>query len=364
MNHSNHGRRLLSAAAVVLGNAGYSLTVALFLEPAGLVAGGATGVALAFGRLTGLSVSGFLLAFNLVMLVWGWVVLGRAFALNTLASSILSPIFLGLAETMLHGRVLTDDLFLNTVFAAIGVGAFMGIVIRAGASTGGMDIPPLVLQKWFRWPVSATMLIFDIAVILIQIPFSPVPQLLYGIVAIIIQVMVMDKVLLWGESRTEVKLISTKADELCAAILHQLDRGVTILNGAGGYTHDPSAVLLSVISSFPAWKSWSTPSTRTASSSSARSQRCGAAASPWIKNISKHTAKIPRKFRGIFAYAYSKGAMALTSRPVRRSRVCPCQMLCLVASTVRHWVSVRWKSSSMAGMQGASTIQTASSKWW
>ena len=238
MNHSNHGRRLLSAAAVVLGNAGYSLTVALFLEPAGLVAGGATGVALAFGRLTGLSVSGFLLAFNLVMLVWGWVVLGRAFALNTLASSILSPIFLGLAETMLHGRVLT-----------IGVGAFMGIVIRAGASTGGMDIPPLVLQKWFRWPVSVTMLIFDIAVILIQIPFSPVPQLLYGIVAIIIQVIVLDKVLLWGESRTEVKLISTKADELCAAILHQLDRGVTILNGAGGYTHDPSAVLLSVISS-------------------------------------------------------------------------------------------------------------------
>ena len=145
MNHSNHGRRLLSAAAVVLGNAGYSLTVALFLEPAGLVAGGATGVALAFGRLTGLSVSGFLLAFNLVMLVWGWVVLGRAFALNTLASSILSPIFLGLAETMLHGRVLTEDLFLNTVFSAIGVGAFMGIVIRAGASTGGMDIPPLVL---------------------------------------------------------------------------------------------------------------------------------------------------------------------------------------------------------------------------
>ena len=236
MNHSNHGRRLLSAAAVVLGNAGYSLTVALFLEPAGLVAGGATGVALAFGRLTGLSVSGFLLAFNLVMLVWGWVVLGRAFALNTLASSILSPIFLGLAETMLHGRVLTDDLFLNTVFAAIGIGAFMGIVIRAGASTGGMDIPPLVLQKWFRWPVSAPMLVF-------------VPQLLYGIVAIIIQVMVLDKVLLWGESRTEVKLISTKADELCAAILHQLDRGVTILNGAGGYTHDPSAVLLSVISS-------------------------------------------------------------------------------------------------------------------
>lgn len=249
MNQSHRRHFILNSAAIVFGNALYSLAVALFLEPAGLITGGATGIALAFGRLTGLSVSGFLLAFNIAMLVWGWVVLGRAFALNTLASSILSPAFLALWEGLLHGRVLTEDIFLCTVFAGLGIGAALGMVIRAGASTGGMDIPPLVLQKWFRWPVSATMLIFDIAVILIQIPFSPVPQLLYGIVAIIIQVMVLDKVLLWGESRTEVKLISTKADELCAAILHQLDRGVTILNGAGGYTHDPSAVLLSVISS-------------------------------------------------------------------------------------------------------------------
>lgn len=249
MNRSHYRHFILNSAAIVFGNALYSLAVALFLEPAGLITGGATGIALAFGRLTGLSVSGFLLAFNIAMLVWGWVVLGRAFALNTLASSILSPAFLALWEALLHGRVLTEDIFLCTVFAGLGIGAALGMVIRAGASTGGMDIPPLVLQKWFRWPVSATMLIFDIAVILIQIPFSPVPQLLYGIVAIIIQVMVLDKVLLWGESRTEVKLISTKADELCAAILHQLDRGVTILNGAGGYTHDPSAVLLSVISS-------------------------------------------------------------------------------------------------------------------
>lgn len=248
MNHSNHGRRLLSAAAVVLGNAGYSLTVALFLEPAGLVAGGATGVALAFGRLTGLSVSGFLLAFNLAMLVWGWVVLGRAFALNTLASSILSPIFLGLAETMLHGRVLTDDLFLNTVFAAIGVGAFMGIVIRAGASTGGMDIPPLVLQKWFRLPVSLTMMVFDIAILLVQALFSQSDQVLYGIVLVILHTIVMDKMLLMGDSRTQVKIISARSDAIREAILEQLDRGVTIFHGEGGYTRDPSEVLLSVVS--------------------------------------------------------------------------------------------------------------------
>ena len=245
-----HNRKqfLRNSAAIVCGNALYSLSVAAFLEPAGLITGGATGIALAVGRLTGLSVSGFLLFFNLAMLAWGWLVLGRAFAFNTLASSILSPIFLALWERLLAGRGLTDDIVLCTIFSGLGIGAALAIVIRAGASTGGMDIPPLVLQKWFRWPVSATMMVFDVAIVLGQIPFSPLPQVLYGIVMILTHTIVMDKMLMMGESRTEVKLISERSEELCEAILSQLDRGVTILNGAGGYTHEPSAVLLSVVS--------------------------------------------------------------------------------------------------------------------
>ena len=245
-----HNRKqfLRNSAAIVCGNALYSLSVAAFLEPAGLITGGATGIALAVGRLTGLSVSGFLLFFNLAMLAWGWLVLGRAFAFNTLASSILSPIFLALWERLLAGRGLTDDIVLCTIFSGLGIGAALAIVIRAGASTGGMDIPPLVLQKWFRWPVSATMMVFDVAIVLGQVPFSPLPQVLYGIVMILTHTIVMDKMLMMGESRTEVKLISERSEELCEAILSQLDRGVTILNGAGGYTHEPAAVLLSVVS--------------------------------------------------------------------------------------------------------------------
>lgn len=247
MTH-NQKQFLRNSIAIVLGNALYSLAVAAFLEPAGLITGGATGIALAVGRLTGVSVSGFLLFFNLAMLVWGWLVLGRAFALNTLASSVLSPAFLALWEGLLAGRVLTDDIVLCTIFAGLGIGVALGVVIRAGASTGGMDIPPLVLQKWFRWPVSVTMMAFDVAIVVGQAAFSPIPQVLYGIVMILTHTIVMDKMLMMGESRTEVKLISEHSDELCEAILSQLDRGVTILNGAGGYTHEPTAVLLSVVS--------------------------------------------------------------------------------------------------------------------
>ena len=241
MNQNPHWKQLIRTwAAIIFGNALYSLTVALFLEPAGLITGGATGIALAIGRLTGLSVSGLLLFINLAMLVWGWAVLGRAFALNTLASSVLSPAFLALFEGMANGRVLTEDIFLCTIFAGLGIGVALGIVIRSGASTGGLDIPPLVLNKWFKLPVSATMLAFDIMVLLMQAVFSPMPQVLYGIVMVLM--------LMMGASRTEVKIISSQSDAICAAILEQLDRGVTILHGEGGYTHESSAVLLSIVS--------------------------------------------------------------------------------------------------------------------
>ena len=249
MNQNPHWKQLIwNWASIIFGNALYSLAVALFLEPAGLITGGATGIALAIGRLTGLSVSGLLLFINLAMLVWGWVVLGRAFALNTLASSVLSPAFLALFEGMANGRVLTEDIFLCTVFAGLGIGVALGIVIRSGASTGGLDIPPLVLNKWFKLPVSATMLAFDIIVLLMQAVFSPMPQVLYGIVMVLIHTVVMDKMLMMGASRTEVKIISAKSDEICAAIFAQLDRGVTILHGEGGYLREPESVLLSVVS--------------------------------------------------------------------------------------------------------------------
>ena len=249
MIQNTHWKQLArNWASILLGNALYSLAVALFLEPAGLITGGATGIALAIGRLTGLPVSGLLLFINLAMLVWGWAVLGRAFALNTLASSVLSPAFLGLFEGLLAGRVLTEDIFLCTVFSGLGIGVALGLVIRSGASTGGLDIPPLVLNKWFKLPVSATMLTFDIAVLLMQAVFSPVQQVLYGVVMVLIHTIVMDKMLMLGASRTEVKIVSSRSDAICAAILAQLDRGVTILHGEGGYTREPSAVLLSIVS--------------------------------------------------------------------------------------------------------------------
>ena len=240
--------RIKSTAAVVLGNFLYALLVKLFLLPAGLVTGGTTGMALVVEHLWNVPISAFVLVFNVVMLLVGWFVLGRAFALTTLASSFLYPFFLELCQRIFRDFVLTDDLLLCSVFFGVGIGAALGIVIRAGASTGGMDIPPLVLNKLLGIPVSVSLYAFDFCILLLQIIFRPAENVLYGIVTTLIYTVVLDKMLLLGRSRTELKIISAKSREICDAILQQVDRGVTMLNGEGGYTHEQTQIVLSVIS--------------------------------------------------------------------------------------------------------------------
>lgn len=237
-----------SIASVVGGNVLYALMVKLFLLPAGLVTGGTTGLALIAEKLWNVPISGFVFVFNVVMLIIGWVVLGKAFALTTIASSVLYPLFLEICNLLLGDLVLTQDPMLCTVFFGVGIGVALGIVIRSGASTGGMDIPPLVLNKFFRLPVSVGLYTFDFCILLAQLFFSPAENVLYGIVMTLLYSIVIDKMLLLGQSRTELKIVSAKSEQITQAIMSQVDRGVTLLNGRGGYLGKKTELVLTVIS--------------------------------------------------------------------------------------------------------------------
>lgn len=237
-----------SIAAIFLGNVLYALAVKVFLLPANLVSGGATGIALAANHLTGVSVSGFLFLVNMSMLILGLIVLGKAFVATTLASTFLIPAALEVFDRLLGDFVLTDDILLCTLFAGLGVGVSLGIVIRTGASTGGMDIPPLILYKCFRVPVSVSLYAFDVCILLLQAPFQEAENILYGIVFVLLSAIALDKTMMIGTTQTEVKIISSKSEEIREAILKQLDRGVTLLNAEGGYLHDKSQMIFSVIS--------------------------------------------------------------------------------------------------------------------
>ncbi len=233
---------------VVLGNILYALAIKLFVLPANLISCGTTGLALIANNLFHIPISLFVFCFNVAMLAVGWWILGRQFAMSTLLSSLFYPLALEVLNRTLGEVSVTQDVLLNAVFGGMGLALGLGIVLRAGASTGGMDIPPLILKKFFRIPVSASLWVFDLIIMTLQMTFHPLEDLLHGIIMLIAISMTLNKVMLLGTSKTEVKLISEKADEIRQAILSQVDRGVTILHGEGGYLRRQTEVILSIVS--------------------------------------------------------------------------------------------------------------------
>ena len=241
-------KRASTVAKVIFGNVFYAFVIKLFLLPGNLMTGGTTGIGLVVKHFTGASISGFVLAFNIVMLIVGVIFLGKKFALTTILSSFTYPIALEAANHIFGDLVITDNSMLNTIFAGLGIGIGLGIVIRTGASTGGMDIPPLILNKYFRIPVSVSLNVFDILILLPQILYNPPERFLYGILLVMIYTTVLDKVLVMGNTKTEVKIISKQVEEVRQAILAQVDRGVTMLYGEGGYKQEQKQIVLSIVS--------------------------------------------------------------------------------------------------------------------
>ena len=241
-------KQFLTLLMVLLGNTFYALSVKLFLLPAELMSSGTTGIALVVNRLTGLPLSAFILVFNLAMLGLGWWALGRQFALTTVFSSLYYPVALEVLNRLLGDVLVTENPMLNVLFAGMGIGLSLGMVMRGGASTGGMDIPPLVLRKFFHIPVSVSLWAFDFCILLAQMMYNTLEDLMYGILLIMTVSFSLNKVLLLGTSRTEVKIVSAKAGLIRDAILSRVDRGVTMLHGEGGYLHNPTQVILSVVS--------------------------------------------------------------------------------------------------------------------
>ena len=233
---------------ILAGNTLYALAVALFVLRGHLITGGTTGLALVANYHAGIPIAGFVAVFNLLMFLLGLFILGKAFAVTTLISSFYYPLVLGQLQRMIGDFVITEDKMLATIFAGLLIGGGIGLVIRSGASTGGMDIPPLVLNKKFRLPVSVGMYAFDCLILLFQMLFADKEQILYGLLLVLIYTIVLDKVLLIGGNQMQVKIISKQFEEISRQIQQKMDRGTTLFEIEGGYSRNESYAVLAVVS--------------------------------------------------------------------------------------------------------------------
>ena len=247
MRNNQTLKKISEILVVILGNAIMALGIGAFIVPADLMMGGATGMGMIVHHYFGIPLSLFVGIYNGVMFIIGAIFLGRYFAFTTLLSSFLFPIFLRQIEVLITAP-LTADPMLSLILGGLLTGAGIGLVIRAGSSTGGNDIPAILLNKKAGVPLSAAIYILDYAVLFLQIPYSNIEKILYSIILILLYTMVIDKISMLGKSRMQVRIISKEYKKISRIIQTKIDRGVTLYHIAGGHTGEESCEIMSVLS--------------------------------------------------------------------------------------------------------------------
>ena len=247
MKRFHFPHRLKNLLLVLAGNAVYALAVNMFVLPCGLITGGTTGLALAAQHYLGLPVADFVLISNVVMFVLGAAIMGKWFAFNTALSTYCYPLLLKAFAYIPGIGSLTRDPLLATIFAGVMIGGAIGLVIGAGASSGGMDIPPILLNKFFGLPISGVMYVLDFVILIGQMSFAEKDQILYGVLLVLLYTLVLEKVVLMGHSKIQVNILSEKNEEIRKIILNVLDRGCTVLHAQTGYTHAERDMLMTIV---------------------------------------------------------------------------------------------------------------------
>lgn len=241
-------RMLVTGACVFLGNLLLALTVAAFVIPHDILMGGTTGIGIVLGKLfPSFDASLFILILNVLLLVLGLFVLGKTFAATTVASSLLYPILLGLVQRIPGIGGLTDNPLIAVIFAGLGMGVSLGLVMRVGSSTGGTDIVALVLHRWLHRPVALFVYLSDFLIIGGQALFAPPEKTLLGIIAVFLETLVLDRMMVIGKSQLQLFIISQKYEALRELLLDRLQAGVTMTQIETGHLGERQKGVLCVI---------------------------------------------------------------------------------------------------------------------
>lgn len=220
---------------VLVGNAILAFTVAAFIVPHGVIMGGATGIGLTIAHYVPVDLSIIIFIVNSILFVLGATVLGKKFAVATIASTFIYPTFLSIVQKIPGIDGLTDNLMLATLYAGALLGVGIGLIVRVGSSTGGTDIVALVLNKWFHIPVAGLLYVIDFLVLGGQVFFSDTEQIMYGVLMLVLETAILNKVMLLGQSQIQLFIISEEYEHIREKMLKELDAGVTMVHVETGY---------------------------------------------------------------------------------------------------------------------------------
>ena len=232
---------------IILGNAMLAFSICAFVIPYDIMLGGSNGIALAIQHFLPVRLSVISACVYVTLFFLGLIFLGWKFAATSLASTIIYPLMLAICEMLPLGTLFEENIVVCALFCGALCGAGIGLVIRAGGSTGGMDIPPCILNKYKGIPVGTSLMVLDVIVVLTQVILKGTDGILLSLVVIVVMSFVVNKVVLSGEKKIQVMIISPAYQEIRQVILEKINCGVTMLDIETGYQGVSQKAILSVV---------------------------------------------------------------------------------------------------------------------
>jgi len=230
---------------ILFGNLLLAVGVSLFVSPYGMITGGVGGIALLIEKLTFIPMTLAAMVLNLLLFLLGLCFLGKSFAVTTILSTFAYPVFLSILESIPALQNLCDDILLAALYSGLLMGAGIGLVMREGSSTGGMDIPPLIVHKKTKLSLALLVAVCDYAVLLLQVPFHSVSEILYGILSTLISSLTINQVILSANDKVQVMIITPAYAEVREQLI-RMDMGVTLLEAKSGLEQRELQTILSV----------------------------------------------------------------------------------------------------------------------
>lgn len=239
---------IISIFMVVAGNFVIAAGVALFIFPLNILSGGVAGIAVAIEPIFHLDKTFVVNALTIGLYIVGAFTLGKKFALKTMISTIIYPFFITSMTSLLKDVVITTNPLLGSLYGGICIGIGIGLVYRVGGSTGGMDIPPLVINKYTGIPLPTLVMCVDGLTVILGASTYGVEAAMIGLISVWICGQMIDKVItLGGHDAKQIMIITEKREEMINEIFKEIDRGVTILHAHGGYTNTEKPVIMIVV---------------------------------------------------------------------------------------------------------------------
>lgn len=236
---------LLKSVMILLGATLSSIGLEIFLIPNNIIDGGIVGISIMSSYLTHFPLGIFTFCLNVPFLIMGYRQIGKTFVLSTLFAIIC----LSVGVSLLHPiSGLTHDVFLAAIFGGIINGAGVGLIIRAGGSLDGTEMIAIIFDKKISFSIGEIVMFFNVFILGAAGFLYGWDRAMYSLVTYFIAFKVIDIVVEGFDSSKGVMIVSDCYSDIAAALTDRLGRGVTLLEGQGGYSRLETTVIYVVVS--------------------------------------------------------------------------------------------------------------------